>query len=191
MQTLTRQTKETAIKASLDLYGQGKANIQTGIGFFDHMLDALTRHSLMNLDLKSEGDTHIDYHHSVEDVGIVIGGLLAKELFPVQNIERFSSEIVILDEAAVEVCIDISGRSFLHYDIDMYGEIKDFDIELVEEFFRSLVSNAKIGVHVVLRRGKNKHHVVEAAFKAFGIALRKATTKNERIVMIPSTKESL
>lgn len=188
MKEIIRETKETKIEAKLDLYGTGKGEIATGIGFFDHMLDALTRHSLIDLDLKCVGDTHVDFHHTVEDVGIVIGKALCDEIFPVGKVERFSSRTVLLDEAAVEVTIDLSGRPYIHYEANMEGMIGDFDTELVEEFFRAMVLNANISAHIVLKRGKNKHHIAEAAFKAFAVALRDAVKINERMSAIPSTK---
>ncbi len=191
MKEFTRKTKETDINLGLNLLGSGSAKVSTGAGFFDHMLDALARHGLLDLELICHGDTHVDYHHSVEDTGIVLGAALQQEIFALPSFERFACETVILDEAAVEVSLDLSGRPYLHYDIPLDGYIKDFDVELVEEFFRALVTNAKISAHIVLKRGKNKHHIIEAAFKGFGVALRRALAQNPRMTKIPSTKEQL
>jgi len=187
MTTIQRDTKETQIKATLDVYGTGKNSIETGIGFFDHMLEAFSKHGLLDLELVCRGDTHIDFHHSVEDSGIVLGEALRKEIFPIQNVERYGEATVVMDEAAVNTALDLSNRPFLHFDVDVRDKIGDFDTELVEEFFRALCFNAGITAHIVCLRGKNRHHIVEAAFKSFAVALRRALAKNERIG-IPSTK---
>jgi len=184
---IKRQTKETDIVVALDLYGSGKSNISTGIGFFDHMLEAFSKHSLIDLKITCKGDTHIDFHHSVEDVGIVLGQVLKKAIFPIENVERYSNAVVVMDEAAVESCLDLSNRAYLVYDVDLDGKVGEFDVELSEEFFRAVVNSAGITLHVECKRGKNKHHILEAAFKSFAVALRRAIAKNER-VGIPSTK---
>ncbi len=189
MTQLTRSTKETAIELSLEIKGSGKADIHTGIGFFDHMLEALAKHSLCDITLKCEGDLHVDFHHTVEDIGIVIGQALEKEIFPIEGVERFSNTNVILDEASVGVDMDLSGRPFLLFDLgEIDGKVGEFDAELAEEFFRAVVTNARISAHIVLNRGKNRHHILEAAFKAFAVALRRALTPNARISGAPSTK---
>lgn len=190
MTELSRETKETQIKTTLDLYGKGQSDISTGIGFFDHMLESLTKHGLMDITLTCKGDTHIDFHHSVEDCGIVLGKALHQELFPVGSIERFGQAEVVMDEASVECAMDISNRPFLHFDVHVEGKVGEFDTELTEEFFRALVQNAGITAHIVLKRGKNRHHIIEAAFKSFAVALRRAVAENPRIGM-PSTKGSL
>ena len=154
--------------------GEGKSNISTGIGFFDHMLETLTKHSGFNLEVYCEGDIYVDYHHSVEDIGIVLGQALHQEIFPIKNVERFSNAVAILDEAGVECDIDLGGRPYLVYELPIDGAIKDFDMELFEEFFKSLIFNAKIGCHLILKRGRNKHHIIESAFKSFAVALRRA-----------------
>ncbi len=187
MITKQRSTKETQISVSLELEGTGKSNIDTGVGFFDHMLEALSKHSLIDLDVTCKGDTHIDDHHSVEDVGIVIGKALAEAIYPIEKVERYGNATVVMDETAVECDMDLSGRPYLHYEIDVYGKVGNFDTELAEEFFHALALNARITTHIVMKRGRNKHHILEAAFKAFAVALRRATTKNERMG-IPSTK---
>jgi len=183
-----RTTKETAITLSVELMGSGKASVSTGIGFFDHMLEALAKHGLLDLDIRCQGDTHVDYHHSVEDVGIVLGQALNEEIFPANGRERFADATVVLDEAAVSVVLDLSGRPFLVYEVPGEGLIGEFDMELAEEFFRALVINAGVTAHIIYQRGRNRHHIVEAAFKAFAIALRRAVAFNERITGVPSTK---
>lgn len=183
----TRKTKETDIVVRLELMGNGESTICTRIGFFDHMLEAMARHGWLNLKLECRGDTHIDFHHSVEDSGIVLGQALNESLFPVKGIERYGNAVAVMDEAAVQCDLDISHRPFLLYDIGLDGKIGDFDAELIEEFFRALVMNAGLTVHLVLLRGKNRHHIAEAAFKAFAVALRRAATPTSR-VDVASTK---
>ena len=189
MTQLQRKTKETAIELSLEVNGTGKADIQTGIGFFDHMLEALAKHSLCDLTLRCEGDLHVDFHHTVEDIGIVIGQALAQEIFPVEGVERFANASVILDEASVTVEMDLSGRPYLLFELgELDGKVGEFDAELAEEFFRALATNARLSCHMVLNRGKNRHHILEAAFKAFAVALRRALVPNVRVSGAPSTK---
>ena len=190
MVSKTRKTKETDITISLDLNGTDKSNISTGVGFLDHMLESFSKHSLIDLDIKCVGDTHIDDHHSVEDVGIVLGSLFADSLYPVKNMERFGSANIVMDEACVSCDLDLSNRPFLVYEVDVTGKVGSFDTELVEEFFRAFVLNARISAHIVALRGKNKHHIIEASFKSLAVAIRRATQKNER-VGIPSTKDVL
>jgi len=187
MKTVKRDTKETKIELSLKLHGEGGANIHTGVGFFDHMLESFAKHSLIDLNINCIGDTHVDDHHSVEDVGIVLAKALNEAIYPVCAMERFGNATVVMDEASVSCDIDLSNRAYLHYEIDLEGTIGSFDGELVEEFFRAVAFNAPMTVHLVCNRGKNKHHIAEAAFKAFAVALRRATTKNENITT-PSTK---
>jgi imidazoleglycerol-phosphate dehydratase len=187
MVKLSRKTKETDISVELELYGNGKSNITTGIGFFDHMLEAFSKHSLVDLSVTCKGDTHIDFHHSVEDVGIVIGQALKEAIYPVQNVERYSNAVVVMDEAAVESSLDLSNRAYLVYDVNIDGKVGEFDVELSEEFFRAVVSAAGLTLHVECKRGKNRHHILEAVFKSFAVALRRSIQKNDR-VGIPSTK---
>jgi imidazoleglycerol-phosphate dehydratase len=182
-----RKTKETDINLNLELNGSGQSEISTGIGFFDHMLEAFSKHSCIDLKLSCKGDTHVDFHHSVEDVGIVLGQALHEALFPVGAIERYGNATVVMDEAAVSCDLDISNRPFLVYELALWDKIGEFDTELVEEFFRAVVFNAHLSVHLIQQRGKNRHHIVEAAFKAFAVALRRALLANERI-KVPSTK---
>ncbi len=184
----SRDTKETQITVELNLYGEGKSDINTGVGFFDHMLDAFARHSLMDLKVECKGDLHIDAHHSVEDVGIVLGLALKEAIYPAQGIERYGNATVVMDEASVSCDIDLSNRAYLVYDLPLNsGSISNFDLELVEEFFKSVAFNMPLNLHLTFNRGTNRHHIAEAAFKAFAVAIRRAVTKNSR-VGVPSTK---
>lgn len=190
MLSKTRKTKETDISISLELYGQGESEIDTGVGFLDHMLESFSKHSLIDLKIKCVGDTHIDDHHSVEDVGIVLGSLLNEAIYPAKGIERFGSASIVMDEACVKCDLDLSNRPFLYHSLNVSGKVGKFDTELVEEFFRAFILNAGISAHIVQERGSNKHHIIEAAFKSVAVAIRRATIKNERIG-IPSTKDVL
>ena len=188
----SRKTKETDITLSLLVYGSRQAKIHTDIGFFNHMLESLTKHSLMDLDINCKGDIFVDGHHSIEDCGILLGEALRESIYPVAGIERFGNASVVMDESCVECDIDISNRAFLVFETNAYrlpfkGKVGELDVELVEEFFRALCFNAGLSVHIVLKRGKNLHHIIEAMFKAFAVALRRALTLNSRIY-IPSTK---
>lgn len=187
MISIERKTKETDIKCKIDINGSGTYKIDTGIGFFDHMLEALSKHSGIDIDIVCKGDLHIDAHHSVEDCGIVLGQALKKEIFPIQNVERYGNATVVMDEAATTCSLDLSNRPFLVYEVNINGKVGDFDVELVEEFFHALSMNAGLTVHLIQNRGRNKHHIIEASFKAFAVALRRALVKNEKLG-IPSTK---
>ena len=184
---LSRVTKETDIKMKVNLRGTGISKIDTGIGFFNHMLEAFSKHSFIDLEVKCRGDIDVDYHHSVEDVGIVLGLILKELIYPVQNIERYSNSVIVMDEAAVECDMDLSNRPFLFFDLGVDGKIGSFDVELCEEFFRAVAVNASISMHIVKKRGKNRHHIAEAAFKSFAVSLRKALAANDR-AGVPSTK---
>ena len=184
---IERNTKETKIKLRLEIYGTGKSKINTKIGFLNHMLEAFAKHSLMDLEVECDGDIEVDFHHSVEDIGIVLGMALKEQIYPVKNIERYSNSVVVMDESAVSCDLDISNRAFLVYDSIKDGLIGEFDAELIEEFFRAVAFNAGITLHLIKLRGSNKHHIAEATFKAFAVALRRALTKNEKMG-IPSTK---
>jgi len=185
----TRETKETQIEVKLKLYGEGVSNIHTGVGFLDHMLESFSKHSQIDLDIKCKGDTHIDDHHSVEDIGIVLGQLLHEAIYPIEKVERFGNATVVMDEASVSCDIDLSNRAFLVYEMPdrLDGKVGSFDTELVEEFFRALVFNMPITMHLIYNRGHNRHHIIEASFKAFALSLRRALIKNEKLG-IPSTK---
>lgn len=182
-----RTTKETDITLSLTLRGEGKSSISTKVGFLDHMLESFAKHALMDLTVTCTGDVHIDDHHSVEDIGIVLGQALREAIYPIEKVERFGSAVIVMDEAAVSCDLDLSNRPYLVYEADVCGKIGGFDAELAEEFFRAVVFNAGITAHIVMQRGKNKHHIVEAAFKSLAVALRRALSINER-AGIPSTK---
>lgn len=182
-----RKTKETDISVSLRLYGEGKSSISTKVGFLDHMLESFAKHAWMDLNVTCDGDIHIDDHHSVEDVGIVIGQALREAIYPIERVERFGNAVIVMDETAVSCDLDLSNRPFLLYDVPVEGKVGQFDVELAEEFFRAVIFNAGISAHIVLERGKNKHHILEASFKALAVALRRALVVNDR-AGIPSTK---
>lgn len=187
MAEITRKTKETDIVCKIDINGTGKSNINTGVGFFDHMLEALSKHSGIDIDLSCKGDLHIDAHHTVEDCGIVLGKALKEDIFPIQAVERYGNATVVMDEAATTCALDLSNRPYLVYEVNVSGKVGEFDVELVEEFFHAVAGNAGLTVHIIQNRGRNKHHILEASFKAFAVALRRALAKNERLG-IPSTK---
>lgn len=172
---IERKTKETQITLELTRRGVGRSKIETGIGFFDHMLSSFAKHSNIDINLVCKGDLHVDFHHTVEDVGIVLGEALHKAIFPVVSIERFGEAKIVMDEALLESVIDVSGRPFLYFDLgSLQGKIGEFDAELAEEFFRAVVFNAKISAHITKIRGQNLHHIVEGAFKAFAVSLKRA-----------------
>lgn len=186
----SRSTGETEITASLVVDGDGSTDCSTGVPFFDHMLDQLGRHSGMYLNVRSSGDVEVDAHHTVEDTGILLGELLADALGDKRGVRRFASIRVPLDEAVVECVLDLSGRSFLHYDIDPPGEkiLGDppFDPQLMEEFWRALVSAAGLTMHLSLVRGRNTHHIIEASVKSVARALHDAVRVEG--ASVPSTK---
>lgn len=190
MITKSRTTKETDITLRLNPYGTGKSKIDTGVGFFDHMLESFSKHSLMDIEVLCKGDTHIDDHHSVEDVGIVLGQAFREAIYPISGIERFGNANVVMDEACVSCDLDLSNRPYLVYEMKLEGKVGSFDVELAEEFFKAFMQNAGISAHIIQLRGRNKHHIIEASFKALAVALRRAMSKNERIG-IPSTKDVL
>ena len=184
---MQRKTKETDISLELEIYGSGKSEISTGIGFFDHMLEAFCKHALFDMKLVCKGDLHVDFHHSVEDVGIVIGQALSEKIYPLSGVERFGEATVVMDEAAVNCALDLSNRPFLVYESINEGKVGEFDVELANEFFQALAFNAAITLHIAKIRGRNSHHILEASFKACAVALRRALAKNSR-VGVPSTK---
>lgn len=190
---LTRTTSETAISLRLDLDGTGLSSITTGIGFLDHMLTALARHGLFDLEVDAKGDLHIDDHHTTEDVGIVLGQALAQALGDKRGVRRFGHAVVPMDEALVEAAVDLSGRPFLAWSVAFQrNTIGTMDTELFEEFFRALAMNALITLHITQKAGANAHHVAEGCFKAVARALRAATEPDPRTAgVIPSTKGSL
>ena len=187
-----RKTAETSIKLVLNLDGSGKGIIDSGIGFFDHMLNLMTVHGLMDLTLACDGDLEVDGHHSVEDIGIAMGQAFRQAIGDNAGIRRYGTFYLPMDEALALVSLDISGRPFLVYDGgEMAPMIGGFDTELTEEFLRAFAVNAGITLHVKVLYGTNSHHKVEAIFKAFGHALRIATEKDPRVDGVPSTKGTL
>lgn len=190
---ITRETAETAIRVTLDLDGSGRSEVATGIGFLDHMLAALARHSMIDMTIAAKGDLHIDFHHTTEDVGIVIGQALRRALGDKRGIRRYGACLLPMDEALAECAIDISGRPFLAWSVPFARDkVGDMDTELFEEFFRALAFNAGITMHMTLKAGTNAHHVAEACFKAAARALRQATEPDPRAGgAIPSTKGML
>ncbi len=189
----SRKTAETSIELALDLDGTGASDVSTGVGFFDHILCALSRHSLVDLDLRVEGDTWVDDHHTVEDTGIVLGQALREALGDKRGIRRFGSCMVPLDEALVMAAVDISGRGELFWDVPISAQkVGTFDTELGHEFFAGLARDAGITLHLRLVCGENAHHILEATFKAAARALREAVEPDPRMAgSIPSTKGSL
>jgi imidazoleglycerol-phosphate dehydratase len=191
--TTERSTKETDIRIEVELDGTGTTDVATGLPFFDHMLDQFGKHGGLDLTVAARGDLEIDAHHTVEDVGIALGETFREALGDKRGVRRFASIVVPLDEAAVEVVLDLSGRPYLHYEIDFPGEkiLGDppFDPQLVEEFWRAFVTSSGITLHVVGRRGRNTHHIIEATFKGVARAVRDAVRVEGDVV--PSTKGTL
>lgn len=190
---ITRQTRETDIAVNINLDGQGDAGLATGVAFFDHMLEQIARHGLIDLDIRASGDLAVDAHHTVEDVGICLGQALAKAWGDKAGLARYGHAYVPLDEALSRVVVDLSGRPGLHYHVDYpRARISDFDVDLVYEFFQGLVNHANLTLHIDNLRGLNAHHMAETVFKAFGRALRVAVTHDPRMGdTTPSTKGSL
>ncbi len=190
---MVRNTKETQIRVRINLDGTGQAELSTGIGFFDHMLDQIARHGLVDLAVVAQGDLHIDGHHTVEDVGITLGQAVAKALGDKAGLCRYGHAYVPLDEALSRVVIDLSGRPGLHMHVDFKaGNIGHFDTQLAYEFFQGFVNHAQVTLHIDNLRGDNAHHQCETVFKAFGRALRMAISPDPRMAgVIPSTKGAL
>ena len=190
---VTRNTNETAISVAVDLDGTGKCNVQTGVGFFDDMLDHLTRHSLIDLAATAKGDLHIDDHHTVEDTGIAIGQALTRALGDKRGIRRYGHFDLAMDDALVRAALDLSGRPYLVWTVDFpTAKIGGFDTELVREFFQALSTHGGITLHVDRIHGINSHHIAEAAFKAVARALRAAVEPDPRMAgSLPSTKGAL
>jgi imidazoleglycerol-phosphate dehydratase len=188
---IERKTKETDIFLSVDLDGTGNAEISTGIPFFDHMLSLMAMHGLFDLTVRAKGDLEVDFHHTVEDVGITLGSGIKQALGDGAGIRRFGEALVPMDEALGRVVLDISGRPYLGYRVKARGRIKDFSTELVESFFKAMADHAGITLHIDLLYGTNLHHIVEAIFKGFGRALDAASCLDERRSGVPSTKGKL
>jgi len=189
---ISRKTKETGIKVDLNLDGSGKHHISTSIPFLDHMLTLLAVHGLFDLMIQAKGDTAVDFHHTVEDVGICLGSALKQALGGKEGLRRYGSAFVPMDESLASVHADLSGRPHLVYHVPLRKrKIGDFDTELVKEFFQALVNNAGITLHAQVAYGNNGHHMVESLFKACGRALRQAVSRDEKIRGVPSTKGRL
>jgi imidazoleglycerol-phosphate dehydratase len=190
---IKRKTKETDIALELNLDGTGKQSIKTGIPFLDHMLSLMSKHGLMDLKLKAAGDLEVDDHHTVEDVGIVLGKAIKEALGVMKGIVRFGAASVPMDEALAAVSLDISGRPYLVYKVavNKRSKIKDFDVDLVEDFMQALSSSAGITLHVNAPYGRNTHHIIEGVFKALGRSIRKAVELDPRGKGVPSTKGKL
>jgi len=190
---VTRNTLETQISVKLDLDGSGESKLATGIGFFDHMLDQVARHGMIDLEIEAKGDLHIDAHHTVEDVGITLGQAFAKAIGDKKGVRRYGHAYVPLDEALSRVVVDLSGRPGLEYAVEyVRGLVGEFDIDLVHEFFQGFANHALVTLHIDNFKGRNAHHQAETIFKAFGRALRMASEMDPRAAgALPSTKGSL
>ncbi len=190
---INRETNETKISLYINLDGTGQSTIDTGIGFFNHMLTLFSKHSGYDLNLTCRGDIDVDYHHSVEDVGIVLGQAICEALGKKRGIRRYGNALIPMDEALVQTAVDISGRSFLVFGLEIPSQkVGNFDTELVEEFFSALTREAKLTLNMQQISGKNSHHIIEAAFKSFARAMRAATEPDPRFSdAIPSTKGAL
>lgn len=187
---INRKTNETDIKLKLNIDGEGKNSIDTGCGFLDHMLTLFSRHARFDLEVKCVGDTYVDYHHTVEDIGIVLGKALANCLGEMRGIKRYGSFILPMDESLILTAVDISGRSYLGFSLDIPTQrVGDFDTELVREFFEAFVRNSNITLHINQLEGYNSHHIIEGAFKSVARSLKEAVSIDERFKNeIPSTK---
>lgn len=188
---IERKTAETNIALSLILDGSGKSVISTGVGFLDHMLTLFARHGLFDLQVNCDGDTHIDDHHSVEDIGIALGDAFDRAVGDKAGLTRYGSFTCPMDEALVAAHVDLSGRAYFVYDLELDGKIGTFDAELVREFFGALAGRGKMNLHLRQLAGGNRHHVAEAAFKAVARALDAATRIDPRVTGVPSTKGTL
>ncbi|GAA0501363.1 imidazoleglycerol-phosphate dehydratase HisB [Salinibacillus aidingensis] len=190
--SLSRQTAETDIKLALNIDGKGTSQIDTGIGFFNHMLILFSSHGFFDLEIDCQGDLQVDFHHSVEDVGIVLGQAFKEAIGDKKGITRYATEHSPMDEALSMLSLDISGRPYLHFNADIPVEkVGQFDTELVEEFFRAFVNHAGVTLHINLLYGKNAHHIIESIFKGFGRVLDQATAVQDRIQGVRSTKGML
>lgn len=189
---INRKTNETDISMTLNLDGSGKANITTGIGFFDHMLDSFTRHGLFDMDCNVKGDLYVDTHHSIEDTGIVLGKAIKEAVGDKKSIKRYGSMMLPMDETLVLCALDLSGRPYLVFDGDFSTDrVGYFDTEMVKEFFYAVSYSAEMNLHLKVISGSNNHHIIEAMFKAFAKALDEATIIDPRITDLMSTKGSL
>jgi imidazoleglycerol-phosphate dehydratase len=189
---VARTTKETSIRLRLAVDGTGRAEVATGVPFLDHMLDLFARHGLFDLSVQATGDLAVDFHHTVEDVGLTLGQALREALGDKIGIRRFGEATVPLDEALVQTVVDLSGRPFFAYEVRLkQAKIGAFDVELIHDFLLALVNQAGMNLHVRMLAGRNPHHVIEAAFKGFARALDAATQRDPRVRGVPSTKGTL
>jgi imidazoleglycerol-phosphate dehydratase len=189
---ITRKTRETEIRIELDLDGSGSYEVSTGVPFFDHMLESFAKHGLFDLRLEAKGDLEVDLHHTIEDVGIVLGSALREALGTAEGIRRFGHCVLPMAESKVEVSVDVSNRPYLVYRVDLVNDrIGTFDVSLVEDFLYAFAQNAGLDLHVEQRYGKSPHHVVEAAFKGMARALRDAVERDPRVEGLPSVKGAL
>ena len=189
---IERKTRETEILVQLNVDGTGQASVRTTIAFLDHMLEAMTKHGLMDLKADARGDTDVDLHHTIEDVGICLGKAFHEALGDKRGITRFGSAFVPMDEALASVHVDIAERPYFSYNVPLAkARIGNFDVDLIKDFFRAFATNAMVNLHVNLHYGENLHHVAEALFKAFGRALAQAASPNPRMEGVPSTKGAL
>lgn len=189
---IERKTNETDISLDFRIDGEGQSSLNTGIGFFDHMLDLFTKHGCFDLDCKVKGDLHVDFHHSVEDIGICLGQTFHEAMGDFKGIRRFANVVVPMDEALCSCVIDVSNRPYLGFNHTFkQAKVGEFDTELVLEFFNAFVNNARINCHISITNGNNTHHEIEACFKAFAVCLDQATQLDPRKTDIPSTKGCL
>ena len=189
---IVRKTRETAIELSFNIDGTGKSDIQTGIGFLDHMLELFAKHGFFDLTIREKGDIHVDYHHSMEDLGLALGSAIAQAAGDKAGIRRYGSFLLPMDEALAEVALDLSGRPYLVYNADMpAAQVGDIDVRLFHEFFQALCVKAGLNMHIRLLAGEETHHCLEAIFKAFAKALDQATTYDPRVQGVLSTKGCL
>jgi imidazoleglycerol-phosphate dehydratase len=189
---IERKTRETEIRLALDLDGSGQYQVDTGIAFFDHMLESFAKHGLFDLDLRAKGDLEVDLHHTIEDVGIVLGQALRQALGSAAGIRRYGSFVLPMSEAKVEVSLDLSNRAYLVYRVDLANDrVGDFDASLVEDFLFAFAQNGGVDLHVEKRYGRSPHHVVEAIFKGLARALRGAVAIDPRVRGVPSVKGTL
>ena len=191
--SVKRKTTETNIKINFSIDGKGKGSINTQMPFLDHMLTLFTKHGLFDLYIDASGDLEVDYHHTVEDIGIVMGQAITKAVGEKKGIKRYGSAEIPMDETLASVALDLSGRPYLIYNVSLPRKvrIKEFDPDLIEDFFQAIVNNSGVTLHINLQYGRNIHHIFEAIFKAFGRALDEATTIDSRIKGVPSTKGKL
>jgi len=187
---IERKTKETEISVVLDLDGKGHSEVETGMPFFNHMLEIFTRHGLFDVKIKAKGDLEVDFHHTVEDVGLVLGQAFKEALGDKHGIRRFGEASCPLDETLAKVVVDLSGRPYLSYNVKIRpGRVGDFDTDLPHEFYAAFTNQLGMNLHIDVIRGENPHHIIEACFKAFARALRAACSKDKRLAkMLPSTK---